>query len=279
MIRCVPIAVILVLVGCSADGPAPVRSSGASSSPSLVQAPPLDVTRLARTDDCTDCHADVASQWAHSAHAYASFDNPWYRASIDTFREQRGREESRFCAGCHDPLLLLSGDIDRDVTPDNELAYAGITCLVCHSIESTRAEGNGSYSLTGAPVLIPDPADPAQIDAHRTRLSLDPLRTGELCGSCHRSFSGPAMGNQNHNPGIDDLGDWRSSAFAGGAPERIVAVDARSCQGCHMPVQPASPREVAGSRDGVIASHRWAASHDALAAQLPRPDPTPADLR
>jgi len=77
-----------------------------------MSAPSLDVSRFAKTDDCADCHPDVASHWMHSAHAYASFDNPWYRASIDQFRAARGKEESRFCAGCHDPLLLMSGDIE-----------------------------------------------------------------------------------------------------------------------------------------------------------------------
>ncbi|MGB9338087.1 MAG: multiheme c-type cytochrome, partial [Polyangiales bacterium] len=177
------------IAGCS-NAPEPVHSTGQDLGPSLMRAPALDVTRLAKTGDCADCHADVASHWANSVHAYASFDNPWYRASIDQFREQRGKEESRFCAGCHDPLLLISGDIDGEVTPDNDLAYAGITCLVCHSVESTRADGNASFTLTDATILLPDPANPEEIEAHRARLTMEPLRSAALCGSCHRSFSG-----------------------------------------------------------------------------------------
>ena len=166
--------------GCTVGGPAPVRSSGTDLGPSLVNAPALDVSRLAKTDDCVDCHQDVASHWMHSAHAYASFDNPWYRAGVDRFREERGLEESRFCAGCHDPLLLLSGDIDHEVTADDDLAYAGITCLVCHSVESTRPDGNASYTLTADPVLIPDPANPNEIETHRARLTMSPLRSQAL---------------------------------------------------------------------------------------------------
>ena len=234
-----------------------------------MSAPSLDVARLAKTDDCADCHSDVASHWTHSAHAYASFDNPWYRASIDEFRADRGKEESRFCAGCHDPLLLLSGDIDQDVTPDNELAYAGITCLVCHSVESTRPDGNASFTLTDVPVLLPDPASPEEIEAHRARLTMKPLRTAALCGSCHRSFSGADIGNENHLPGIDDLGDWASSGFAGAVQDHLTSVEENSCQGCHMSSVPASDAEMAGARDGMVSSHRWAASHTAMAAQLP----------
>jgi len=227
------------------------------------------VSRLAKTRDCADCHADVASQWTHSAHAYASFDNPWYRASVDQFRAQRGREESRFCAGCHDPLLLISGEIDEQVDSDNPLAYVGITCLVCHSIESTRADGNASFTLSDTPVLLPDPASPEEIEAHRARLTMQPLRSAALCGSCHRSFSGPSIGNENHLPGIDDLGDWTSSAFAGAVQDHLTSVEGDNCQSCHMRAEPASGAEMAGAIDGEVSNHRWAASHTAMAAQLP----------
>jgi tetratricopeptide (TPR) repeat protein len=257
------------VAGCSYGAPQPVHSTGHDLSPSLLNAAPLDVSRLAKTEDCADCHSDVASHWMYSAHANASFDNPWYRASIDQFRAERSNEESRFCAGCHDPLLLVSGDIDREVEPDNELAYAGITCLVCHSVESTRPDGNASFTLTNAPVLLPDPAKPEEIEAHRARLTMKPLRTAALCGSCHRSFSGKAIGNENHLPGITDLGDWASSGFAGAVQDHLTSVEQNSCQDCHMGTVPASDAEMAGAIDGTISSHRWAASHTAMAAQLP----------
>jgi tetratricopeptide (TPR) repeat protein len=271
MVRWLLVWVLFGAVGCSYGAPEPVRSMGYDLSPSLMNAPDLDVSRLAKTDDCADCHADVASHWMHSTHAYASFDNPWYRVSIDQFRASRGREESRFCGGCHDPLLLISGGLDEDVKPDNDLAYAGITCLVCHSVESTRPDGNASFTLTGAPVLLPDPASPEEIEAHRDRLTMPPLRTAALCGSCHRSFSGAAIGNENHLPGIDDLGDWAFSAFAGAVQDRLISVEERSCQGCHMRSMAASDAEMAGASDGTVSSHRWAASHTAMAALLPDP--------
>ena len=269
MARWLFMGVLFSVMGCSYGAPQPVRSTGHALRPSLLNAPSLDVSRLAKTDDCADCHADVASHWMHSAHAYASFDNPWYRAGVDQFREARGKEESRFCAGCHDPLLVLSGDIDREVNPDNELAYAGITCLVCHNVESTRPDGNASFTLTDAPLLLPDPASPEEIEAHRVRLTMPPLRTAALCGSCHRSFSGPAIGNENHLPGIDDLGDWASSAFAGSVQDHLTSVEENSCQGCHMRKVTASDAEMAGASDGTVSSHRWAASHTAMATQLP----------
>jgi tetratricopeptide (TPR) repeat protein len=164
---------------------------------------------------------------------------------------------------------LLSGDIDQEVKPDNELAYAGITCLVCHNVEATRPDGNASFTLTDAPVLLPDPASPQEIEAHRERLTMQPLRTAALCGSCHRSFSGAAIGNDSHLPGIGDLGDWASSGFAGAVQDHLTSVEESSCQGCHMESVAASDAEMAGTSDGTVSSHRWAASHTAMTAQLP----------
>ncbi len=269
MARWLSLGALVVVGACAAGGPKPLSRDAPDLAPSLMQARSIDVARLAKTDDCATCHADVASHWMHSAHAYASFDNPWYRAGVDRFREERGNEASRFCAGCHDPLLLLSGDIDHEVTPENDLAYAGITCLVCHSVESTLPDGNASLAMTDHAVLIPDPADPEEIEAHRARLTMEPLRSAKLCGSCHRSFSGPDIGNANHLPGIDDFGDWSSSAFGGAVPTHLVSVEEASCQGCHMKPVSASSAEMAGARDGIVRAHRWAASHSALAAQLP----------
>jgi tetratricopeptide (TPR) repeat protein len=266
-----PAALLLLSFGCSSGTPERPRFVGGNLEPSEVVAEDVDLRRLAKTDDCTGCHADVGTHWQSSVHAYASFDNPWYRASVDEFRKERGRHESRFCAGCHDPLLLLSGGIDGDVEADDDLAYAGITCLVCHGTEGTRPLGNGSYALTAETVLVPDPASEDEIEEHRKQLTMSPLRTAKLCGSCHRSFSGPDMGNPNHLTGIDDFGDWASSAFGGAATWHLAAVEPRDCQSCHMPAESASDGEMAGSRDGTIRAHRWGASHTALAAQLGEP--------
>lgn len=263
------------LGGCTDGAPEPHAPPSDGASASQLRATMVDVGRLAKTDDCVGCHRDVASHWASSVHAYASFDNPWYRASVDAFRIARGEEESRFCAGCHDPLLLLSGEIERPVEAENELAYAGVTCLVCHRAEAAAADGNASLSLAPTKALIPDPANATEIAAHREALTMDPLRTAALCGSCHRSFSGTEMGNENHLPGIDDFGDWASSAYAGAVQNHLVSKAPATCQSCHMPAERASDGELAGSRDGEVRSHHWAASHTALAAQLP--DRTYAD--
>jgi len=219
-------------------------------------------------DACGACHQDVLRHWRQSAHARASFDNPWYRASVDAFRDARGNEASRFCAGCHDPVLLLDGSIDDEVRPEDARAHMGVTCLVCHSTVQSRSDGNGSWVLARDEVLFPDPNDDEEIALHRERLTRGPLRTPALCGSCHRSFLGEEMGNPHHLPGIDDIGSWRRSVFADSHATRLDEErDPETCQSCHMAPRHADD-DFAADENDEVASHQVAGAHTAMAAQL-----------
>src|SRR5437016_10051778 len=77
---------------------------------------------------CARCHADIAAQWATSAHRHSSFNNPYYAISINEFRAEKGAPASRFCARCHDPALIEDGTIDRVVDENGAAAQAGIEC-------------------------------------------------------------------------------------------------------------------------------------------------------
>ncbi|MBK7154496.1 MAG: hypothetical protein IPH72_22395 [Sandaracinaceae bacterium] len=227
---------------------------------------PLSPDALAefmRTEDCAACHQEIAASWASSAHARSSFDNPFYRASIERFRAARGEEASRFCAGCHDPALLLSGVIDQPTIPADERASAGIPCRLCHGVTEARADGNGSYVWSAEPIPLPDPADPVQVAAHRARVGTDVLRSTVLCGSCHRSFAGHEIGSPHHFNGIDDLGAFGTSAFGGAHGDSLEAdVEPSTCRGCHMQREPATHDMAADN--GSVPSHRFAGAHLSL---------------
>lgn len=235
----------------------------------LAESGPLDEETLARfrtTDDCRGCHADVHRQWSESAHGHSSFDNPWYRASIDRFREARGNRASRFCAGCHDPALLLSGAIDGEVTAETPGADVGIPCRLCHGTVRAEPDGNASYVWSREPIPLPDPANAAEVAAHRARVRTPVLESAALCGSCHRSFAGPEVGNPHHIAGIEDIGAFAASPFAGADAERVELepLEPSSCRGCHM--RPARARHDMAASDGVVASHRFAGAHLGLSS-------------
>ena len=227
----------------------------------------LDSKRLADVAACADCHEDVAAHWRDSPHGRASFDNPWYRTSVDAFRKERGEEASRFCAGCHDPVLLVSAKIDETIDPNDSDAAAGVTCLVCHGMKDTDPQGNGSYTLSMNEVPFPDPADQKEIAAHRASVAVPLLRQGRMCGSCHRSFVGEEIGNPHHFIGIDDLGSWQASTYGGSLASLVdTDVPTQTCQNCHMKKTQARLGDQ-GAKEGTITAHRWPASHSALTSQ------------
>ena len=104
---------------------------------------------------CRTCHADAYEGWLHSAHRFSSFNNPFYLASVKETRkvvQQRDGDVrgSRWCAGCHDPVPLLSGTFDTASLeePIEPTGQAGITCTVCHAITHINStKGNADYTI------------------------------------------------------------------------------------------------------------------------------------
>ncbi|HEX3344025.1 MAG TPA: multiheme c-type cytochrome [Polyangiaceae bacterium] len=236
-------------------GPAQTELAGALTGATVTE-----------TESCAGCHADAAAQWRSSAHAFGSFNNPVYRVVVDRFRADVGKDASRFCGGCHDVALLVDGAMSRDVTPADPRGHGGITCRVCHGVESTRPDGNGSYVLASSPIPIPRDGDDESLRAHKARMAMPPLRTAEMCGSCHRSFLTTETGNPSHLVGQDELGAWQRSAYAGSLGAHVdEPIQAAECRTCHMPLE-AAPQGDAAAKDGKIRSHRFAGANTWLAA-------------
>ena len=48
-------------------------------------------------------------------HHFSSFNNQWYRKSIEYMQDTIGVKPSKWCAGCHDPALAYSGLFDTPI--------------------------------------------------------------------------------------------------------------------------------------------------------------------
>ncbi len=257
----------------TAGPPPPVLPrGGGQGDPSLSQPSPVagttDGMTLADVDTCGGCHQDVFAHQQASAHAYSSFNNPIYRVAVDKLRDEAGPRASRMCAGCHDIALLSDGVMERTIEPGDTRAHAGVTCRVCHGIAEARRDGNGSYTLAPRPIVLPKADDEASVEAHRR--SAAPLRSAEMCGSCHRSFLNDGTGNHGvFLTGQDDLSAWLGSPFNKSGLARIDdPIEARDCIGCHMQSEMATRGDAAGRRDGVVSSHRFLGGHTWLASML-----------
>jgi len=245
-------------------------SVGNTMSPALVQLETeVDGFELADTDGCQTCHAGISRQWRSSAHALSSFNNPIYRASFDRFVASNGPEASRFCAGCHDPALLVDGAVDSEgaiaAAATDPRGHAGVGCRTCHSIVHATLEGNGSYTLTGDDVPLPQDEQPETMAAHSARVASDALGTAKMCGSCHRASLGVETGHPHGIAGTDDLGPWMQSAFAGASARLDDEVADATCNDCHMKSELARDDLAADDR-GMVASHRFVGGHTWLSA-------------
>ncbi len=224
-----------------------------------------DGSMLADVDSCATCHPDAAAQWATSAHSFASFGNPIYRANVETFRHQVGKQESKHCGGCHDMPLMVDGLMTSDapIPPADLRSHSGVTCRLCHGVQSTTKDGNGSYVWSRAPLDAPVLGDAPSIARHKQQVTTK-VDT-ELCVGCHRGFISPDMNIPVHLSGLDEPGFWRSSAYTGNGMARIDQVAKQTCIDCHMEREPATADEL-GAKAGRIASHRFIGGHTWMAS-------------
>jgi regulator of sirC expression with transglutaminase-like and TPR domain len=220
--------------------------------------------QVADYDNCASCHEEIAAQWRISSHSFASFNNPIYRASIDRFRAQdQGFVRSRFCAGCHDPALLVDGDMDAEILATEPRAHVGVGCVSCHGVAASAPDGNGSYILSADQIPIPELDDEASIERHRE--AMGPAR--QQCGSCHRAFIGVETGHAHHLGGTDELNPWVDSSYAGNKLRLDTPVTERDCADCHMPREAVvNANDPAIDENGELRSHRFVGAHTWLAA-------------
>ncbi|MEZ6093301.1 MAG: multiheme c-type cytochrome [Pirellulaceae bacterium] len=115
----------------------------------------LNKSDLANSDYCAQCHFEVAQQWAGSAHRFSSFNDPFYEKTATILQQNREPVSQQFCGGCHDPLVLLTGNMNQEVTRSTTNAQEGITCLMCHSVVEIKDRlGNAGY-VVAAPDHYP----------------------------------------------------------------------------------------------------------------------------
>ena len=206
---------------------------------------------------CARCHPDVAGQWAQSAHRFASFNNPYYAAAANAFRRDRGDGEFRFCANCHDPLLTPR-ETPVPTTPDDPMAQAGITCLVCHSVsDPPELTGNGDFRahLQRFPLG----------EGHGARLKPATLITARFCGTCHKVGLSETVTGDRWFRGQDEYDGWRDSAWSGRGTGTVQRpTETRTCHDCHMP-RVSAPLGDKGAKSGRVRDHRFLGANTALA--------------
>lgn len=250
---------------------------------------------------CAGCHPDVVASWEASAHRFASFNNPFYAATVDDMRARSretnpwveaylarhripgsdpARVKSQWCAGCHDPALLFPGTMAGEMNRATAEAQAGLTCLACHGIEAIEGQtGNGNYRIREASqdpyifaaaspgtlgAFLHDAALRARPEAHRRQMLKPFFRRSEFCAACHKVSLPAPVNNYRWLRGQNEYDAWHDSGVSLNASRTFYLPPRRRvCQECHMPAEAAPGGDVA-AREGEIRSHRFPAANTAL---------------
>ncbi len=285
--------------------PERIITRGDVSSPEKLE-PDLDkygfvVNERIGADTCARCHPDVVEQWAASAHRFASFNNPFYEATINLLRNESladgpgiqrhvasfpqwqgrtGMIKSKWCSGCHDPSIMLAGNMTEPIDRRSPEAQAGLTCLACHAIDAIHNNtGNGNYNIADqqedpyvfadAPsgsvgAFLHDTAIKAKPEAHKRQMLQPFFRTSDYCATCHKVSLDQPVNNYRWLRGQDEHTAWHDSGVAHNAARTFYLPPAsRSCQDCHMPLEDAPLGDVS-ARNGKVRSHRFLAVNTAL---------------
>ncbi len=230
------------------------------------------------SEACGQCHKDIYEQWKSSAHHFASFNNQFYRKSIEYMQDVNGTRSSKWCAGCHDHAVFFNGRFDRPIREqiDTPEAQAGLGCMSCHSIVHVGSTmGNADFTVRYPPLheiasshnrfiqgadyfltfLNPEP--------HRQTFMKPFMRESEFCASCHKVHLDVPVNNYRWVRGFNDYDNWQASGVSGqGARSFYYPAQTSGCADCHMPLVVSRDP---GNHGGKVHSHRFPAANTALA--------------
>jgi tetratricopeptide (TPR) repeat protein len=231
------------------------------------------------SERCGECHKDIYQQWKSSMHHFASFNNQFYRKSIEYMQSVVGTKPSKWCAGCHDHAVFFNGRFDRPIKDqiDTPEARAGLACTSCHSIVHVNSTmGNGDFTIQYPPLHeLANSRNPYvhALDYFLTFLNPGPHKksfmkpfmrgaSAEFCATCHKVHLDVPVNQYRWFRGFNDYDNWQASGVSGqGARSFYYPPKSQVCADCHMPlVKSQDP----GNHDGMVHSHRFPAANMAV---------------
>jgi Tfp pilus assembly protein PilF len=229
------------------------------------------------SEACGECHKDIYQQWKSSMHHFASFNNQFYRKSIEYMQDVTGTRPSKWCAGCHDHAVFFNGRFDRPIREqiDTAEAQAGLGCMSCHAIVHVGSTmGNADFTVEYPPlheIASSQNRYVRAMDSFLTYLNPQPhrqtflkpfMREAEFCAACHKVHLDMPVNEYRWVRGFNDYDNWQASGVSGqGARSFYYPDKSMSCADCHMPQ--VSSRDP-GNREGKVHSHRFAAANTAV---------------
>lgn len=231
------------------------------------------------SQSCARCHQQIYDEWNESAHHFSSFNNQWYRKSIEYMQDVIGTQPSKWCAGCHDHAVFFNGRFDKPIKQqiDTPEAQAGLACTSCHAITHVDGTmGQGGFTIEYPPLHdLAASEQPVLRWVHDKLLTLDPQphretflkpfhrdQTPEFCSSCHKVHLDVPVNGYRWIRGFNDYDNWQASGVSGlGARSFYYPAKPSKCADCHMPLVASTDP---AAKNGQVKSHRFAAANTAL---------------
>ena len=228
---------------------------------------------------CGRCHADIYQQWNSSVHHVSSFNNQWYRKSIEYMQDVAGVRASKWCAGCHDHAVFFNGRFDRPIREqiDTREAQAGLACTSCHAVVHVNSSmGQGDFTIEYPPLHDLATSDhPVARWLHDTLLYLDPVphrqvflkpfhreQTAEFCSTCHKVHLDVPVNSYRWFRGFNEYDNWQASGVSGqGARSFYYPATPQRCADCHMPLVDSNDP---AAKNGKVRSHRFPGANTAI---------------
>lgn len=229
---------------------------------------------------CGSCHKDIYEQWNSSMHHFASFNNQFYRKSIEDMQRLQGSTQpSKWCAGCHDHAVFFNGRWEKPIKEQINTAEAqnGLGCMSCHSISHVNGSvGNAGFTIEYPPLHeLAASKNPIvrKLDDFFTYLDPGPHRktfmkpfmrmdSAEYCSTCHKVHLDVPVNNYRWQRGFNDYDNWQASGVSGqGARSFYYPAKTSSCSDCHMPLVASNDP---GHKNGQVHSHRFPAANTAV---------------
>lgn len=224
----------------------------------------LPAKLLVDSESCgaSRCHTTIYEEWVPSAHHFSASD-PFYETVKASYIQAQGVGSGRYCAGCHEPITLLSGEtIPAHIQRNGE---AGSSCIFCHSLRNPDTRGNANYVATAPnPYLFEFSSSPFLQKVSQALIRLHPeqhkrdydvkhSQSVEFCGTCHKQYLDKRVNGWGFVQLQNQYDDWKNG------PWHTDKVRELQCQNCHMhEVQSEDP---ARNSRGIIHEHRILASN------------------
>ncbi len=259
----------------------------APSMSKTVSGGPVAPQLLAGSKSCgaSGCHTQIYKEWDANTHRWASEDQA-FQAVQAALIQAEGAPSARYCAGCHDPVSLLSGYKNASTSIEAPGFKEGASCVICHAMRSVDVQGNGNYVWGPPKPYLFEYADAGRASAiahflirayprqHDEDYDLPLAKDPASCGACHKQYIDKEINHVGWVQLQNQYDDWKHGKWnADPNPEHRLR-----CQQCHMYYESVPNRALADPYDlkaGLELKHRnhwFAAGNQWMPAAIGSPD-------